>query len=104
MKQESTIRYRYGYIGLSDRRMAPILRPGSMVVVDTAIRSIAGEEWSTEYDRPLYFVETRGGYRCGWFMKLKTTLVMEPHILSPRGAEAGSTPAQAQVVVKMGRR
>src|ERR1700751_156365 len=61
MKQESTIRFRYGYIRLSDRRMAPILRPGSMVVVDTAVRSIDGEECHTEYDRPLYFVETRGG-------------------------------------------
>ena len=28
-------RYRYGYIGLSDRRMIPILRPGSVVLVDT---------------------------------------------------------------------
>jgi len=51
--------------------MAPILRPGSMVMVDTAARKIEEAEWYTEYDRPPYFVETRGGYRCGWFLKLK---------------------------------
>ena len=101
MKQESTIRFRYGYIGLSDRRMAPILRPGSMVVVDTAVRSIDGEEWRTEYDRPLYFVETRGGYRCGWFLKLKSRLVMQPHMLSHCAPEAWRTPAEAEVVGKV---
>src|ERR1700739_4555020 len=29
-------RYRYGYIGLEDRRMGPILRPGSIGLVDTS--------------------------------------------------------------------
>jgi transcriptional regulator with XRE-family HTH domain len=101
MKQEPAIRFRYGYIGLSDRRMAPILRPGSMVVVDTAVRSIDGEEWSTEYDRPLYFVETRGGYRCGWFLKLKSRLVMQPHTLSHCAPEVWRTPAEAEVVGKV---
>jgi len=101
MKQESPIRFRYGYIGLSDRRMAPILRPGSMVVVDTAIRSIAEEEWSTEYDRPLYFVEIRGGYRCGWFLKLKSRLVMQPHMLSHCAPEVWRTPTEAEVVGKV---
>jgi transcriptional regulator with XRE-family HTH domain len=101
MKRESTIRFRYGYIGLSDRRMAPILRPGSMVVVDTALRNIDGDEWNTEYDRPLYFVETRGGYRCGWFLKLKSRLVMQPHMLSHCAPEAWRTPTEAEVVGKV---
>ena len=57
--------YRYGHIGLSDRRMVPLLRPGSLVRVDTNLRQIEDSEWSNEYDRPMYFVELRGGYRCG---------------------------------------
>ena len=101
MKRESNIRFRFGYIGLSDRRMAPILRPGSMVVVDTALRSIDADEWNTEYDRPLYFVETREGYRCGWFLKLKSRLVMQPHTLSHCAPEAWRTPAEAEVVGKV---
>jgi hypothetical protein len=39
---------------LSDRRMAPILRPGSAVVIDTSIHTIDDSTWSSEYDRPLY--------------------------------------------------
>jgi hypothetical protein len=101
MKQQATVRFRYGYIGLSDRRMAPILRPGSMVMVDTAVRKIEEGEWYTEYDRPLYFVETRGGYRCGWFLKLKSRLVMQPHVLSHCAPEAWRTPAEAEVVGKV---
>src|SRR5258707_1847383 len=88
MKQQATARFRYGYIGLSDRRMAPILRPGSMVVVDTAVRSINGEEWGTEYDRPIYFGEKRGGYRCVWLLKRKTKLRLQPHLSSPCAAQA----------------
>jgi transcriptional regulator with XRE-family HTH domain len=101
MKQEAPLRIRYGYIGLSDRRMAPILRPGSMVMVDTGVRKIEEAEWYTEYDRPLYFVETRGGYRCGWFLKLKSRLVMQPHMLSHCAPEAWRTPAEAEVVGKV---
>src|SRR5258708_13249179 len=87
MKQQATVRFRYGYIGLSDRRMAPILRPGSMVMVDTAVRKIEEGEWYTEYDRPLYFVETRGGFRRGWCLQPKAQLWIHapllPHPLPP---------------------
>jgi len=49
-------------------------------------------------------VETRGGYRCGWFLKLKSRLVMQPHVLSHCAPEAWRTPAEAEVVGKSGRR
>jgi len=71
------------------------------VMVDTAVRKIEEGEWYTEYDRPLYFVETRGGYRCGWFLKLKSRLVMQPHVLSHCAPEAWRTPAEAEVVGKV---
>ena len=90
--------YRYGYIGLSDRRMAPILRPGSLVLVDTSMTKIENNEWSSEYDRPLYFVELRGGYRCGWFQKEKSLLIMQPHTLSRCMPEIWRTPEEAEVV------
>ena len=67
-------RYRYGFVGLSDRRMAPILRPGSAVLIDTTLRQIEDTDWSNEYDRPMYFVELRAGYRCGWFQKDRSRL------------------------------
>jgi transcriptional regulator with XRE-family HTH domain len=91
-------RLRYGYVGLSDRRMVPILRPGSVVIIDTSLRSIDDSTWSSEYDRPLYFVELREGYRCGWFHKNKSTLIMQPHTLSHCAPEAWQTPDEAELI------
>jgi transcriptional regulator with XRE-family HTH domain len=91
-------RFRNGYIGLSDRRMMPLLRPGSTVLIDTSLRRIEDADWSSEYDRPLYFVEIRDGYRCGWFQKDRATLIMQPHTLSRCAPETWRTPDEAEVV------
>jgi transcriptional regulator with XRE-family HTH domain len=90
--------YRYGYVGLTDRRMVPILRPGSVVLVDAARRAVEEEEWSTEYDRPLYFVDVRDGYRCGWFHQDRVRLTMQPHPLSRCAPEFWPLPQGAEVV------
>lgn len=88
----------YGYVGLSDRRMVPLLRPGSTVLIDTGRRRIEDAEWSSEYDRPMYFVEIRNGYRCGWFQKEKSLLIMQPHTLSRCTPEVWRTPEEAEVI------
>jgi transcriptional regulator with XRE-family HTH domain len=94
-------RYRYGYIGLSDRRMIPILRPGSIVLIDTTICNMEEADWNNEYDRPIYFVELREGYRCGWFHKTRTHLDMQPHPLSHCAPESWRIPEDAEVVGKV---
>ena len=76
IKNSANHRYRYGFVGLCDRRMMPLLRPGSTVLIDTSLRRVEDAEWSSEYDRPMYFVELRSGYRCGWFQKDKARLIM----------------------------
>jgi transcriptional regulator with XRE-family HTH domain len=91
-------RFKYGYIGLSDRRMVPLLRPGSTVLIDTSRRRVEDADWSSEYDRPMYFVELREGYRCGWFQKDKSRLIMHPHALSRCMPETWQTPDEAEVV------
>ena len=88
----------YGYIGTSDRRMVPLLRPGSIVLVDASIRKIDDGDWTTEHDRPMYFVELRGGYRCGRFHQDGSRLVMQPHPLSHCLPEAWQVPEEAEVV------
>jgi transcriptional regulator with XRE-family HTH domain len=91
-------KHKYGYVGLSDRRMMPLLRPGSTVLIDTTLKQIEDAEWSSEYDRPIYFVEIRNGYRCGWFQKDKSRLIMQPHTLSRCAPEAWRTPEEAEIV------
>jgi len=90
--------HRYGCIGLRDRRMEPILRPGSVVLVDVSVRRLQENEWSNEYDRPIYFVELHDGYRCGWFQQDGTRLAMLPHPLSRCMPESWKTPDDAEIV------
>ncbi|GAC1619108.1 MAG: hypothetical protein PVS2B2_02900 [Candidatus Acidiferrum sp.] len=94
-------KYRYGFIGLSDRRMFPILRPGSIVMVDVSSRRIENLKWSSEYDRPMYFVEIHGGYRCGWLLQEKSRIIMQPHPLSRCLPESWRAPDEAEVVGKV---
>jgi hypothetical protein len=46
----------YGYIGTPDDRMAPLLRPGSIVLVEASVDRIDDGDGTTEHDRPMHFV------------------------------------------------
>jgi len=69
----------YGYIGLEDRTLYPLLRPGSFVQIDAGIKKILPLKWQTEYERPIYFVELRNGYVCSWCELQGTQLILVPH-------------------------
>jgi transcriptional regulator with XRE-family HTH domain len=71
--------HRYGIIGLDDWSMHPVLHPGSLVLIDESRRRIATGGWSTELDRPIYFVEHRVGYRCGWCSLHGESLLVHSH-------------------------
>jgi transcriptional regulator with XRE-family HTH domain len=73
----------YGYIGLDDYTLFPILRPGSFVQIDPRVRKILPGIWRTEYERPIYFVELRDGYCCCWCELADKDLLLIPHPLSP---------------------
>lgn len=91
-------RFRYGYIGQEDRRMWPILRPGSLVLVDPALRQVKHSGWNNEYERPLYFVELRDGYRCSWCVQEGSRLILQPHPLSPCTPEIFRCPDDAEIL------
>ena len=69
----------YGYIGLEDRTLYPLLRPGSFVQIDASIKKILPVKWQTEYERPIYFVELRDGYVCSWCELQGSQLILVPH-------------------------
>lgn len=73
----------YGFIGMKDYMLYPLIRPGSFVQVDQSVRKIQPGKWRTEYDRPIYFVELRDGYACSWGDLQDGRLLMIPHPLSP---------------------
>lgn len=77
--------YRRGIIGRRDRTLEPMIRAGSIVLIDTLKRAIAGrKEWTHEFDRPIYFLLTRTGYVSGFceLDKEGEWLTLVPHALS----------------------
>jgi transcriptional regulator with XRE-family HTH domain len=71
--------HRYAYIGTEDWTMYPILQPGALIIVDEARHKISNSGWTTEFDRPIYFMEHRQGYICSWCTLNENQLVMQPH-------------------------
>jgi transcriptional regulator with XRE-family HTH domain len=72
-------RQRFGFIGLEDWSMYPLLHPGALVLIDERMRRIATDGWTNELDRPIYFLEHRGGFRCGWCAAYEDRILVQPH-------------------------
>jgi transcriptional regulator with XRE-family HTH domain len=88
----------YGYIGLDDYTLYPLIRPGSLVQIDASQRKLSVEKWKTEYDRPIYFVELRNGYVCSWCQVDRGQLIVIPHPNSHQDVRRFDYPSQAEIV------
>jgi transcriptional regulator with XRE-family HTH domain len=78
-------RYRRIIVGKNDLTLFPLIRPGSILKIDTHKRSIASrKEWFGEFDRPIYLLYTRDGYMCSWceLDDTGTWLTTVPHVCS----------------------
>jgi hypothetical protein len=49
----------YGFVGMSDRTMYPIIRPGSIVQIHQNQRKIPSTKRQNEHERQIYFIELR---------------------------------------------
>jgi transcriptional regulator with XRE-family HTH domain len=88
----------YGVVGLSDRTMFPIIRPGSIVQIDQNQRKVLAAKWEDEHDRPIYFVELRGEYICSWCEVLDGYLNAVPHPKSKCQVRRFAYPREAEIV------
>lgn len=88
----------YGYIGTDDWSMHPILPPGSLVVVDQSRRRILPSGWTSEFDRPIYFLEHRGGYACAWCAQRESTLMLQFHPSSNKDPEFYDIQSEIEVI------
>jgi hypothetical protein len=88
----------YGYIGLEDHTLYPLIRPGSLVQIDPTQRKIASAQWRTEFERPIYFIELRDGYLCTWCQLERGQLLAIPHPQSRLAVRHFDYPSQAEVV------
>lgn len=98
LEQFATRQFTYGYIGSEDLTMYPLLPPGTFVQVDETKTKVAETGWRSEYERPIYFVETRAGYTCCWCTVTREELILQPHPLSPVPARVLRFPQEADIV------
>ena len=90
--------YRYGMIGTEDWSMHPLIPPGSLVVVDDNQTSIATSGWNTADERPVYFLETRDAYMCGWCALRGDQLTVQFHPASSAESQKFKYPDEIEVI------
>jgi hypothetical protein len=90
--------YSYGYVGTDDFTLYPLVLPGSFLQIDENKNRILGGGWRSEYERPIYFVETREGYFCSWCSLNGNQLVLQPHALSPTPVRSYRHPQEAEII------
>jgi transcriptional regulator with XRE-family HTH domain len=88
----------YGYIGIEDFTLYPLIRPGSLVQIDSAQRKISPVPWQTDFDRPIYFTELRHGYVCSWCEIDRGKLMVIPHAHAHQEVRVFDYPDQAEIV------
>lgn len=98
LTQFASCQYTYGYVGSEDLTMHPILPPGSFIQVDESLNKVTDGGWRSEYERPIYFVETREGHTCCWCTLSKEDIILQPHPLSPVAPRILRYPQEAEVI------
>jgi len=90
--------YTYAYVGTEDLTMYPLLLPGSFVQVDEERARVEEGKWRSEFERPIYFVETRDGHVCCWCSVRRGEIILQSHPLSPVPPRILKHPQEADVI------
>ena len=98
LSQFANVSFTYAYIGTEDFTMYPILLPGSFIQVDETKDRVIESAWRSEFERPIYFLETRSGFRCGWCRLRDGQLTLQPHPLSPEPVQIYRHPQEIEVI------
>jgi transcriptional regulator with XRE-family HTH domain len=96
-------RYLYGYIGIEDKTMSPLLPPGTFVQIDAKQARVQKGPWKQsgsqfQFARPIYFLDIRTGYACGWIEIKNGVLELIPHPDSGVPTRTFRYPDEAEVV------
>jgi hypothetical protein len=87
-----------GHLGLADFTMYPMIRPGALLKIDTSQNKLVTSAWSNEYERPIYFIELRGAYACGWCELQGNQLLIIPHHSPFASVRRFHYPREAEIV------
>ena len=98
LSQLASGKYTYGYIGSADLTMYPLLLPGSFLQIDESLNNVLEGNGRSEFERPIYFVETRDGYVCCWCTLKGNEIILQPHPLSSVAPRVLKHPQDAEVI------
>jgi transcriptional regulator with XRE-family HTH domain len=98
LQELSKKKYTYAYIGMEDLTMYPLLLPGAFIQVDEERCRVEEGQWRSEFERPIYFVETREGHVCCWCSVRRGEIVLQSHPLSPVLPRILKHPQEAEVI------
>ncbi|HJP94148.1 MAG TPA: hypothetical protein VJ875_19475 [Pyrinomonadaceae bacterium] len=65
-------------LGLTDRMMWPLLPPGSLLRLNSKVKTVADGSW-TEFERPIYLIEVKGKFYCCHAQRRGETLRLISH-------------------------
>lgn len=88
----------YGHLGLADFTMYPMIRPNALLRIDTRENKLRAGAWHNEYERPIFFIELRDAYACGWCELHGNQLLIIPHQASPASVRRFMYPREAEIV------
>lgn len=88
----------HGHLGSADFTMFPMIRPGALLKIDTTQNKLTANAWRNEYERPIFFIELRDEYACGWCELQGNQLLIIPHHSSPASVRRFTYLREAEIV------
>ncbi len=88
----------YARLGLAEFTMYPMIRPSALLKIDTRQTKLPADAWRNEYERPIFLVELRQAYTCGWCELQGKQLLIIPHHSSPATIRSFAYPREAEIV------
>ena len=88
----------YGYVGVKDLTLSPLIRPGSFVQIDPSQRKIERGGWTSVFERPIYFTELRDEYVCSWCEERQGRLLLVPYPHPQSSIREVRYPAEAGII------
>lgn len=85
-------------LGLAELTMYPMIRPAALLQIDTNQTKVTPVAWHNEYERPIFFIELREAYTCGWCELQGNQLLVIPHHSSPANVRRFTYPREAEIV------
>ena len=88
----------YAHLGLEDMTMYPMICPNALLRIDTSQNKLGPVAWHNEYERPIFFIELRDAYACGWCELQGNQLLIIPHQASPASIRRFTYPREAEII------